>query len=106
MNRNLSLITPTGRLTLGNYLGAFRGMAAAQATTDDCFYGVSDLHAMTDDPRPAGAARHHRRGHHAVPRGRARPGSGRCSSASPTCRPTASWPTCWSARRTPASWRG
>ena len=30
MNRNLSLITPSGRLTLGNYLGAFRGMVASQ----------------------------------------------------------------------------
>ena len=52
MDRVLSLITPTGRLTLGNHLGAFRGMAAAQAD-GDCFYGVSDLHAMTTahDPR-------------------------------------------------------
>jgi tryptophanyl-tRNA synthetase len=52
MNRNLSLITPSGRLTLGNYLGAFRGMVASQGTSD-CFYGVSDLHAMTltHDPR-------------------------------------------------------
>ena len=30
MDRTLSLITPTGRLTLGNLLGALRGMAAAQ----------------------------------------------------------------------------
>ncbi len=55
MHRNLSLITPTGRLTLGNHLGAFRGMVAAQAgsSVDDCFYGVADLHAMTTthDPR-------------------------------------------------------
>jgi tryptophanyl-tRNA synthetase len=52
MLRNLSLITPSGRLTLGNHLGAFRGMVAAQAT-GDCFYGVADLHAMTTthDPR-------------------------------------------------------
>ncbi len=52
MNLNLSLITPSGRLTLGNHLGAFRGMVAAQAT-GDCFYGVADLHAMTTthDPR-------------------------------------------------------
>ncbi len=51
MNRNLSLITPSGRLTLGNYLGAFRGMAAAQESTE-CFYGVSDLHAMTTTHDP------------------------------------------------------
>ena len=52
MNRNLSLITPTGRLTLGNHLGAFRSMVAAQAA-GDCFYGVSDLHAMTTTHDPA-----------------------------------------------------
>ncbi len=52
MDRNLSLVTPSGRLTLGNYLGAFRGMVASQDTAE-CFYGVSDLHAMTTphDPR-------------------------------------------------------
>ena len=52
MDRHLSLITPSGRLTLGNHLGAFRGMVRAQRD-GDCFYGVSDLHAMTTthDPR-------------------------------------------------------
>jgi tryptophanyl-tRNA synthetase len=52
MDRHLSLITPTGRLTLGNYLGAFRGMVRSQVS-GDCHYGVSDLHAMTTphDPR-------------------------------------------------------
>ena len=51
MNRNLSLVTPSGRLTLGNYLGAFRGMVAAQDISD-CYYGVSDLHAMTTSHDP------------------------------------------------------
>jgi tryptophanyl-tRNA synthetase len=46
MDRSLSLITPTGHLTLGNLLGALRGMVAAQ-DTGDCFFGISDLHAMT-----------------------------------------------------------
>jgi tryptophanyl-tRNA synthetase len=40
----LSLLTPSGHLTLGNLLGALRPMAAHQ---DDAFYGLSDLHAMT-----------------------------------------------------------
>ncbi|CAN5501430.1 tryptophan--tRNA ligase [soil metagenome] len=55
--RRLSLLTPSGHLTLGNLLGALRGMAAAQVT-DTCFYGVSDLHAMTTthDPRTLAAA--------------------------------------------------
>jgi tryptophanyl-tRNA synthetase len=44
--RRLSLITPSGHLTLGNLLGALRPMAAAQDEAD-CFYGVSDLHALT-----------------------------------------------------------
>jgi tryptophanyl-tRNA synthetase len=51
-SRRLSLLTPSGHLTLGNYLGALRGMAAAQGSTR-CFYGVSDLHAMTTDHDPA-----------------------------------------------------
>ena len=50
--RRLSLLTPSGQLTLGNYLGALRGMAAEQHTAV-CFYGVSDLHAMTVEHDPA-----------------------------------------------------
>ena len=49
----LSLLTPSGRLTLGNLLGALRPMAAQQ---DDAFYGLSDLHAMTTTARPGTAA--------------------------------------------------
>jgi len=54
MDRNLSLITPTGRLTLGNYLGALRRFVAAQdgASPDDCFFGLSDLHALTTPQDP------------------------------------------------------
>jgi tryptophanyl-tRNA synthetase len=52
MDRSLSLITPTGHLTLGNLLGALRGMVAAQ-DADDCFFGISDLHAMTTPHDPA-----------------------------------------------------
>jgi tryptophanyl-tRNA synthetase len=44
MTRTLSFLTPSGRLTLGNLLGALRPMAAQQ---DDALYGVSDLHALT-----------------------------------------------------------
>ncbi|QNN51244.1 tryptophan--tRNA ligase [Nocardioides mesophilus] len=50
--RKLSLITPSGRLTLGNHLGALRGMVAAQDHAT-CFFGVSDLHAMTTAHDPA-----------------------------------------------------
>ena len=46
----LSLLTPSGRLTLGNLLGALRPMAERQ---DDAFYGVSDLHALTTPHDPA-----------------------------------------------------
>jgi tryptophanyl-tRNA synthetase len=45
---SLSGITPSGRLTLGNHLGALR-----RFTDPDGFYFVADLHAMTTrhDPR-------------------------------------------------------
>ena len=49
MTRTLSLLTPSGRLTLGSYLGALLPMSRRQ---DDAFYGVSDLHAMTTDHDP------------------------------------------------------
>ncbi len=49
MTTTLSLLTPSGRLTLGNLLGALRPMAAQQ---DDAYYGLSDLHAMTTTHDP------------------------------------------------------
>jgi len=52
MNRNLSLITPTGRLTLGNHLGALRRFVAAQDEGHECFFGLSDLHALTTPQDP------------------------------------------------------
>jgi len=52
MNRKLSLLTPSGHLTLGNLLGALRPMVAGQHRAD-CFYGISDLHAMTTPHDPA-----------------------------------------------------
>ncbi len=52
MTIRLSLLTPSGSLTLGNLLGALRPMAAAQRDAD-CFYGVADLHAMTTTHDPA-----------------------------------------------------
>ena len=50
MTTSLSLLTPSGRLTLGNLLGALRPMVARQ---DDAYYGLSDLHAMTTTHEPA-----------------------------------------------------
>ncbi len=50
-SRRLSLLTPSGRLTLGNLLGALRPMRAAQAGAE-CFYGISDLHALTTPRSP------------------------------------------------------
>ena len=47
--RRLSLLTPSGRLTLGNLLGALTPMAQRQ---DDAYYGLSDLHAMTTTHDP------------------------------------------------------
>ena len=48
----LSLLTPSGHLTLGNYLGALRPMARQQHDAT-CFFGISDLHAMTTPHDPA-----------------------------------------------------
>src|SRR5665647_463670 len=47
----VSGITPSGHLTLGNYLGALRRFA--EPTDEPGFYFVADLHAMTTrhDPR-------------------------------------------------------
>ena len=60
MDRTLSLITPTGRLTLGNHLGALRRFVEAQDAAslshggaDDCFFGLCDLHALTTPQDPA-----------------------------------------------------
>ena len=52
LDRRLSLLTPSGRLTLGNLLGALRGMAAAQ-DTGHLLLRLSDLHAMTVAHDPA-----------------------------------------------------
>ena len=55
MDRNLSLITPTGQLTLGNHLGALRRFVAAQDSppAGECFFGLCDLHALTTPQDPA-----------------------------------------------------
>ena len=52
MARVLSGIQPTGDIHLGNYLGAVRHWAADQHT-DDCFFCVVDLHALTLPRDPA-----------------------------------------------------
>ena len=49
MTRTLSLLTPSGRLTLGSLLGALLPMSRRQ---EDAFYGISDLHAMTTEHDP------------------------------------------------------
>jgi tryptophanyl-tRNA synthetase len=48
--RELSGITPSGALTLGNYLGALRRFRDHQ---DNGFYFVANLHALTTDHDPA-----------------------------------------------------
>lgn len=51
VGRQLSGITPSGALTLGNYLGALRRFHEQQ---DDGFYFVANLHALTTTHDPAG----------------------------------------------------
>jgi len=48
--RELSGITPSGPLTLGNYLGALRRFRAYQ---DNGYYFVANLHALTTEHDPA-----------------------------------------------------
>ncbi|WP_139982750.1 tryptophan--tRNA ligase [Nocardioides litoris] len=53
--RTLSLLTPSGRLTLGSLLGALHPMRERQ---DDAFYGIADLHAMTTEHDPVALRAH------------------------------------------------
>lgn len=49
--RVFSGLRPTGRMHLGNYLGAIRNWVAMQETRD-CIYGVVDYHAITTPFEP------------------------------------------------------
>jgi tryptophanyl-tRNA synthetase len=49
--RILSGIQPSGNLTIGNYLGALRQWVAEQ-DTNDCYFCVVDLHAITQTQDP------------------------------------------------------
>ena len=51
--RILTGIQPSGRLHLGNYLGAMRQCVELQKKADDCFYFIADYHALTtvSDPQ-------------------------------------------------------
>jgi len=51
-SRIISGTTPTGRLTVGNYLGAIRDWVAMQHDTESLFF-AADLHAMTVAHEPA-----------------------------------------------------
>ena len=55
----LSLVQPSGDLTIGNYLGAIKNFARLQ---DDyrCFFAVADLHAITVHQVPADIRRRSR----------------------------------------------
>jgi tryptophanyl-tRNA synthetase len=57
MTRSLSLVVPSGHLTLGNYLGAIRHWAAGQAHGSTGLFGVADLHALTIEHDPSEVSR-------------------------------------------------
>ena len=48
----LTCAQPTGKLTLGNYLGAVRNWSA-MLDDYECFFGIVDLHAITVPYKPA-----------------------------------------------------
>lgn len=50
--RMLSMVQPSGRLTLGNYLGAIRNWSGLQDEYD-CVFAMADLHAITVRQKPA-----------------------------------------------------
>ncbi|MGN1014511.1 MAG: tryptophan--tRNA ligase [Butyricicoccus sp.] len=50
--RMLSMVQPSGRLTLGNYLGAIRNWVGLQDEYD-CVFALADLHAITVRQKPA-----------------------------------------------------
>jgi tryptophanyl-tRNA synthetase len=52
VGRTLSLVVPSGHLTLGNLLGAIQYWVGDQRGTDS-LYGVADLHALTTEHDPA-----------------------------------------------------
>lgn len=57
----LSGIRATGRLHLGNYLGAVKGMLALQERSDiDCFFMVADAHSVTTPFNPQELKEHRR----------------------------------------------
>ncbi|MEV7526681.1 tryptophan--tRNA ligase [Streptomyces sp. NPDC091371] len=57
MTRVFSGITPSGHLTLGNYLGAIRQWVAADQAPGDALFCVVDLHALTTEHDPARVGR-------------------------------------------------
>lgn len=49
--RLVSGIQPSGRLHLGNYLGALRNFVKLQNSDDyECFFFIADYHSLTSDP--------------------------------------------------------
>ena len=51
MARVLSGIQPSGKLTLGNYIGALQNFVKLQ-DTDECYFMIVDLHAITVPQKP------------------------------------------------------
>lgn len=47
-----SAVQPTGKITLGNYLGAIKNWVSLQ-DDNDCIYCIADMHAITVSQQPA-----------------------------------------------------
>ncbi len=48
----VSGIRPTGRLHIGNYLGALKQFVELERSGNDCFFFIADLHALTTPFEP------------------------------------------------------
>ena len=47
----ISGIQPTGRLHIGNYLGALKNFVELQNSGEyQCYFFIADLHALTENP--------------------------------------------------------
>jgi len=57
LSRTLSLVVPSGHLTLGNFLGAIRHWVASQREAGELLFGVADMHALTVEHDPAAVPR-------------------------------------------------
>ena len=99
-NCRLSLLKPTGHLTLGNLLGALRLMVAGQDEADPLLRHQADPHALTVQHDPVGLRELVREQATLLLAAGLADSTLFVQSRVPA---HSCWPTCWSARPTPGA---